>query len=83
MSTARARVDRAGRILIPAKLRAELSVRPGDPVVLETTGDELHVRPYREAIREAQAIICKYLPDRERSLVDELIAERRNEAKRE
>jgi hypothetical protein len=52
-------------------------------VVLETKGDELHVRPYREAIREAQAIIRKYLPDRERSLVDELIAERRNEAKRE
>ena len=57
--------------MIPAKLRAELSVRPGDSVVLETTGDELHVRPYREAIREAQAIVCKYLPDRERSLVDE------------
>jgi AbrB family looped-hinge helix DNA binding protein len=83
MSTARARLDRAGRILIPAKLRAELSVRPGDPVVLETKGDELRVRPYREAIREAQAIIRQYIPDAERSLVDELIAERRNEAKRE
>ena len=83
MSTARARLDRAGRILIPAKLRAELSVRPGDAVVLETKGDELHVRPYREAIREAQAIIRQYIPDRDRSLVDELIAERRYEAKRE
>ena len=83
MSTARARLDRAGRILIPAKLRAELSVRPGDPVVLETKGDELLVRPYRHAIREAQAIIRKYIPDRARSLVDELIAARRNEAKRE
>jgi hypothetical protein len=49
-------------------------------MVLETKGDELHVRPYREAIREAQAMIRKYLPDRERSLVDELIAERRYEA---
>jgi AbrB family looped-hinge helix DNA binding protein len=83
MSTARARVDRAGRILIPAKLRAELSVRPGDPVVLETMGHELRVRPYREAIREAQAIIRKYIPDREHPVVAELIAEARNEAKRE
>jgi AbrB family looped-hinge helix DNA binding protein len=83
MATARARIDRTGRILIPAKLRAELNVRPGDPVILETTGDELHVRPYRQAIREAQAIIRKYIPDRDRSLVDELIAERRNEAERE
>jgi AbrB family looped-hinge helix DNA binding protein len=80
MSTARAKVDKAGRILIPAKLRMELNVRPGDPVVLETKGDELHVRPYKQAIREAQAIIRKYIPDRDRSLVDELIAERRKEA---
>ena len=83
MATARARIDRAGRILIPAKLRAELNVRPGDPVILETRGDELHVRPYRQAIREAQAIIRKYIPDRDRSLVDELIAERHKEAERE
>jgi AbrB family looped-hinge helix DNA binding protein len=83
MSTARARIDRTGRILIPAKLRVELNVGPGDPVVLETSGDELRVRPYRLAIREAQAIIRKYIPDRDRSLVDELIAERRKEAERE
>jgi AbrB family looped-hinge helix DNA binding protein len=80
VSTARARIDKAGRILIPAQLRTELNVGPGDPVVLETSGDELHVRPYRAAIREAQAIIRKYIPGRDRSLVDELIAERRKEA---
>jgi AbrB family looped-hinge helix DNA binding protein len=83
MSTARARLDKAGRLLIPAKLRSELNVGPGDPVVLETKGEELHVRPYKQAIREAQAIIRKYIPDRDRSLVDELIAERRKEAERE
>jgi AbrB family looped-hinge helix DNA binding protein len=83
MSTVRAKIDKAGRILIPAKLRAELNVGPGDPVVLETNGDELHVRPYRLAIQEAQAIIRKYIPDRDRSLVDELIRERRQEAERE
>jgi AbrB family looped-hinge helix DNA binding protein len=83
MSTARARIDKAGRILIPSKLRMEIRVAPGDPVVLETSGEELRVRPYRQAIREAQAIIRKYIPDQSRSLVDELIAERRKEAERE
>jgi AbrB family looped-hinge helix DNA binding protein len=83
MSTARAKIDKTGRILVPAKLRTELNVRPGDAVILETRGDELHVRPYRHAVREAQAIIRKYIPDRDRSLVDELIAERRKEAERE
>jgi AbrB family looped-hinge helix DNA binding protein len=83
MSAARARIDKAGRILIPSRLRTELRVAPGDPVVLEMRGDELRVRPYRQAIREAQAIIRKYIPDQARSLVDELIAERRKEAERE
>jgi AbrB family looped-hinge helix DNA binding protein len=83
MSTVRSRIDKAGRVLIPAKLRKELDVGPGDPVVLETRGDELYLRPYKTAIREAQAIIRKYIPDRDRSLVDELIEERRREAERE
>jgi AbrB family looped-hinge helix DNA binding protein len=83
MSTACAKIDKTGRILVPAKLRTELNVRPGDAVNLETRGDDLHVRPYRHAVREAQAIIRKYIPDRDRSLVDELIAERRKEAERE
>jgi hypothetical protein len=43
----------------------------------------LHIRPYRLAIREAQSIIRKYIPDRSRSLVDELVAQRRKEAERE
>lgn len=83
MSTARARIDRAGRILIPSKLRKELKVGPGDSMVLETKGDELHLRPYRTAIREAQAIIAQYIPDRDRSLVDELIAQRRKQVEGE
>ena len=82
MSTVRARIDKAGRVLIPAKLRKELDVGPGDPVVLETRGDELYLRPYKTAIREAQAIIRKYI-HRDRSLVDELIEDRRREAERE
>jgi AbrB family looped-hinge helix DNA binding protein len=83
MATARARIDRGGRLLVPARLRRELGVGPGDAVVLEIKEGELHVRPYKKAIEEAQAIIRKYIPDRDRSLVDELIEERRREAERE
>ena len=83
MATARTKIDKGGRILIPAKLRKELGIRPGDPVVLEIQGSELHLRSYRKAIEEAQAIIAKYIPDRDRSLVDELIEERRRAAERE
>jgi AbrB family looped-hinge helix DNA binding protein len=83
MSGTRARLDKGGRVLIPVRLRRELGLKPGESLVLEIKGDELHVRPYRKAIEEAQAIIRKYIPDRDRSLVDELIEERRREAERE
>ena len=83
MASARARIDKGGRMLIPARLRMELGIAAGDAVVLEIKGDELRVRPYRKAIEEAQAIIRKYVPDRDRSLVDELIEQRRREAERE
>jgi AbrB family transcriptional regulator, stage V sporulation protein T len=83
MASARAKIDKSGRILIPAKLLTELNLGPGDPVILETSENELHVRPYKQTIREAQAIIRKHIPDRDRSLVDELIADRRKEAERE
>jgi AbrB family looped-hinge helix DNA binding protein len=83
MATARARIDKGGRMLIPARLRRELGIAAGDAVVLEIKGEELRVRPYKKAIEEAQAIIRRYIPDRGRSLVDELIEQRRREAERE
>ena len=79
VSRVRTKLDRRGRLLIPAKLRKQLDLRPGDAVILETSGHELHLRPYRQAIREAQAIIARHIPDRDRSLVDELIEDRRRE----
>lgn len=83
MTTVRAKVDQGGRVLIPASLRKQLGIRAGDPVILEAKEGELHLRPYKKAIEEAQAIIRRYIPDRNRSLVDELIEERREEARRE
>jgi AbrB family looped-hinge helix DNA binding protein len=83
MTTARTKVDQGGRVLIPARLRQELDVAPGDAVILEIKEGELRLRSYKRAIEEAQAIIRKYIPDRNRSLVDELIEERRREAARE
>jgi AbrB family looped-hinge helix DNA binding protein len=79
LSTAQARIDRAGRLLIPAKLRRQLDLRPGDTVILEAAGGELRLRTYPSRVREAQAIIAKHIPDRDRSLVDELIEQSRKE----
>ena len=50
--------------------------------VAEIGEGELRLRTRRQAIREAQAIVARYLP-KGRDLVQELIDERRDEAARE
>ena len=76
------KVDRHGRIVIPAEYRRALGLREGDPVMVQLDDGELRVLTRAQAIRRAQAIVAKYVPPG-RSLVDELIAERRAEAARE
>lgn len=78
----KASVDSAGRILVPAKLRKALDIEPGDKVNLIVNGDVLEIRSLDDAINEAQALVRKYVSQK-KSLVDELIAERRSEAELE
>jgi AbrB family looped-hinge helix DNA binding protein len=83
MSRQRVKIAPGGRIVIPAKMRAELGFEPGEHVILECVDGELRVRSLRAAIKRAQDFVRRYIPDDDRSLVDELIADRREEALRE
>lgn len=38
-------VDRAGRVVIPKALRERYGLRPGEPLELLDSGDELRLRP--------------------------------------
>ncbi|HLY44432.1 MAG TPA: AbrB/MazE/SpoVT family DNA-binding domain-containing protein [Stellaceae bacterium] len=79
----KARINKQGRIVIPAECRAAAGLKPGDDLLIEPVGDgELRLRTRRQAIKEAQAIVARYLPPG-RDLVQELIDERRDEAARE
>ena len=79
----RARINHQGRIVIPAECRAAAGLKPGDEVLIEAVGEgELRLRTREQAIKEAQAIVARYLP-KGRDLVQELIDERRDEAARE
>ena len=81
--SARARVNRQGRIVIPAECRAAAGIKPGDELLIEAIGEgELRLRTREQAIKAAQAIVARYLP-KGRDLVQELIDERRDEAARE
>ncbi len=82
MNTTRARIVDGGRIVIPAEFRKALGVQPGDEVILRLEDGEMRVLSPRQAIRRAQQLVRRFVPEG-RSLSDELIAERRAEASNE
>ncbi len=64
---------------IPLEYRQALGIKPGDELVLTLEAGELRVVLPQQALRKAQALVRRYVPEG-RSLVDELIAERRRES---
>jgi len=76
-----ARLDRSGRLVLPAAVRDDLELREGDEVVFVSSegGHEVRMLPRHAAVRQAQAIVRRHLADGP-SVVDALIAERRREA---
>jgi AbrB family looped-hinge helix DNA binding protein len=71
-----------GRLVLPAQLRRRLDLHPGDRLILtvEPEGD-LRVVTARAQARRLLGLYRDLAPGR--SLADELIAERREEARRE
>lgn len=76
------RVNENGRVVIPASFRKRLGIRVGDEVVLRIEDDELRITTLKRNIERAQRLVRKHVK-RGKSLVDELIAERREAARNE
>ena len=71
-----------GRIVIPAEVRRRLGLKEGDKIALTVEPDgEIRLLSFREVARRARGMFAHIAPGR--SLVDELIAERREEARME
>ncbi len=79
MITEVTRLTNGNRVVIPAAIRKSLGLRVGDAVtlVLQDNG-EVRLLTQAEAVRQAQALVRQHV-DKNRSLVDELLAERREE----
>jgi antitoxin PrlF len=78
----RMRVNENGRVVIPASFRKRLGIRVGDEVVLQIQDDELRITTLKRNIERAQRLVRKHVK-LGTSLVDELIAERREAARNE
>jgi AbrB family looped-hinge helix DNA binding protein len=47
MMNTRLIIDKAGRVVIPKPLREELHLEPGDSLEMESTGEQITLRPVR------------------------------------
>lgn len=70
-----------GRFVIPVRVRRALKIAPGDRLSLAVEGDRLSLEPAASAAARARGMLRHLRTDA--SVVDELIAERREEASRE
>lgn len=78
----RVRMDSAGRIVVPSKFRKAIGVESGNELIVTLEGDILKVRTVESALKNARALLRKRIGPG-RSLADELIEERRKEARRD
>ncbi len=78
----RTKVSDKGRLVIPAQFRDALGIRPGDVVQLDLVDNELRISTFRSRLERAQKRVQKYTTPG-KSLVDELLSERREEVRRE
>jgi len=81
---ARAQINQNGRIVIPASFRRALRIKSGDIVVLRLDQEkaEMRITTLRKQLAETQEFLKKHVKPAS-SVVDELIAERREAARRE
>jgi AbrB family looped-hinge helix DNA binding protein len=82
MSEARIRINENGRVVIPASVRTALGIQPGDELVMRVEEDEIRITTLKQRIERAQNHVRKFAKPGA-SLVDELIAMRREAADRE
>lgn len=80
----RLKIDSAGRIVVPAEMRSAMMVKPGDTVTAEVVEGEFRIVSPEVALKRVQAVAREW---RRRNpgidVVEDLIAERREEARRE
>jgi AbrB family looped-hinge helix DNA binding protein len=77
----RLKIDSAGRIVIPAEMRAAMLVKPGDTVTAEVVNGEFRMVSPDVVLRQIRALAQQHKKPGVDE-VDEFIADRREEARR-
>jgi len=78
MKDTRAKIAEEGSITIPADYLQALGLHVGDEIIIRLEDDGLHIFTPQQAIKHAQELVKRYIPQ-DVSLADELLKERRLE----
>lgn len=81
MTSAELTVGAQGRVVIPAQIRRELGIEPGDTIVAFVEDGRLVLQTRDQVERDLHAMFARV--PRDVSLAEQLLAERREEARRE
>lgn len=80
----RLKIDSAGRIVIPAEMRAAMMVKPGDTVTAEVVEGTFRIVSPEVILKRIHEFANEFKAKNPGvSVVDELIADRREEARKE
>jgi AbrB family looped-hinge helix DNA binding protein len=82
METTTVKVEKSGRILIPAAVRRKLDLKEGTEVILRADETGIQIRTREQVLARIRKRLRRYIPEG-RLLSEELIEERRAEALRE
>lgn len=80
--TVSTKINQNGRIVIPAAIRRELGLKAGETILMDVEDGVLRIESYPARIRRIQESLKQFIKPG-RLLSDELIADRREEARRE
>ncbi len=82
METISVKVEKSGRILIPAAIRRQFGLKEGTEMILRVDEDGIRLGTREQALARIRKRLRRYIPEG-RCLSEELIQERRAEAERE
>ncbi len=72
------KMSEGGRVVVPSEIRKALNVRDGDTVYWELVDGEARLSTRLSRLRRSQALAANFRGSK--AVVDELLAERRQEA---
>ena len=75
-------LGRNGRLVIPIAYRKKMRISAGHRLILRYEDGSLRIMTARQAVQFAQSLVRRYVQE-DRSLADELIAERKKESSNE